>query len=545
MNIKLPNRNFFINNILIGIIGVIVIISSGIFIGFLDFQKFQTKEIEKIKRNGMLVSNRFQNVISSFYLTVKMLDKWIENNPEIDPRFNSEFNGIVKTYTEHTGSKIQIRMVTPDGKLFYFPSKNNKPLADVKDREYYKAHMTGDIDGIYFAEPVKSRVTGKWGIPISYKLKSKSNVVFILFGAIEFPTLDEILGGIGNSNETAVLLSRNDGKILYRKPFDEKIVGEYKNVLLRESKEVALEKGIAIVRKKAAERRLINYSMVEGFPVITVISENYDIKIQHWIAGFILKVAIIIIIMVVFIVLNIKTIKLFKQLQEANETKNKFLAMIAHDIKTPIGNGVILMELTIEDKDGIEKEEIFERLITVKNSMKNMYELLDNLLNWAILQKHQLQFNPVKTDTAAIISESLEVLYPIAKMKKIKIDYENQESIGLVADKQMMVTVFRNFISNSIKFTKDGGEIKIQVRKNGDKIEISIKDNGIGMSKDKVDNLFKNSRQTVSFGTKNEKGMGLGLILCKEFVEIHKGKIVVNSQPGIGSEFSVILPYKL
>lgn len=542
MGTIIRDRKLLINYIIIGILGAIILVVSGITVGYFDFQQFRMKETEKINRNVMIVSNRFQTVMSSFYLVVKMLDDWIDKNPDKDPRFDPEFNKMVETYREHTKKNMDIRMVTPDGKLFYFPSKTDKPLADVKDREYYKAHIEKDVNGIYFAEPVLSRVTGKWGIPISYKVKSKNDRVFILFGAIEFSTLDELFQGISDDYGRKIIIVREDEKILYRRPFDEQMVGKSIEEFVENTKEIRGENNIRIVKKRGAERRLVGFNNIDGFPVSAIISENYDAGVHKWSVGFAIKMLIIIVVIVIFIVLNLRVIRLFEELHKANETKDKFLALIAHDIKGPIGNGALLLDITIGNRKSILKDELFEVVTVLRDSMKNMYDLLEDLINWAMLQKQQMIFRPVEIDTTTILSECLNVLNPIAEMKKIKIIFYNQESFPLFADKQMMITVFRNFISNSIKFTNEGGIIKIIAAKNDSKIKISVEDTGVGIAKERIEKLFNIYGQESTFGTKSEKGTGLGLIICKEFVEKNGGKIQVKSEIGKGTTFTVILP---
>lgn len=544
MNIKAINKSLF-THIILGIIGVVIITVSGLMIGVLEFQKFQAKESEKIKINGIIASNKFKAAITSFELCVKMLDEWITENPDKDPRFDKEFNRLVEVYREHTKNKIDIRMVTNEGKLFYFPSKDLTPLADVKDREYYSAHREKNIAGIYFAKPVLSRVTGKWGIPISYRVKSKNSRVFILFGAIEFSTLDSIFKEIELSNEGAVIITRKDGKVLYINPFDEKIVGKDKSELIELDKNKVLEKNIVIITKKNAERRVISSNSIDNLPVVLSISKNYDRDLKEWLTGLIGKMSIVLIVIVIFILLNLKMNRLFKQLQDVSETKNKFIAMIAHDMKGPIGNGVLLMEMTLEDREILSKDEIFERIETLKNSIKTMYNLLDNLLTWSIMQKKQIEFIPLQIESSIILKEALEIMYPMANLKKIEIKIEKSENFLFLADKQMLITIFRNIISNSIKFTKEGGTITISIMKNRNEIVIKIKDSGIGMKKEKVEKLFDNNSINISYGTKNERGTGLGLILCKEFIKKHGGKIEVKSEEGVGSEFIVKLPYRV
>lgn len=233
-----------------------------------------------------------------------------------------------------------------------------------------------------------------------------------------------------------------------------------------------------------------------------------------------------------------------QMLQIANATKDKFFSIIAHDLRSPLINIESFSELLIEnvgERDG-EKYEKF--LTLLHSSAKSAVYLLDNLLNWAKSQTEQIIFNPEYLNWSAVIQKILEGSKASAKLKSISVNFIQSDEMEIYADKDMLMTILRNLISNSIKFTHSEGRIDILTVRNQEFIEITISDNGVGMNEGKRNELFKLGTNTRTNGTENESGSGIGLILCKEFIEKHGGKIWVESEKGKGSDFKFTLPLK-
>ncbi len=232
--------------------------------------------------------------------------------------------------------------------------------------------------------------------------------------------------------------------------------------------------------------------------------------------------------------------------RELNATKDKLFSIIAHDLRSPFNAILGLSELLIENFKNSETINSEKYLRFINSSAKNTLVLLDNLLNWAKSQTGQITFNPQKINLTQIIQEIIEIKNPQAKLKNITIHITQLIEIEFYADKNMLTVILRNLISNAIKFTKSGGNINIAIISNKKQIEIIISDNGIGIHEEKLKTLFNTSSNTTSPGTEDEKGTGLGLILCREFVEKHGGMIWVESEVGKGSDFKFTLPlYKL
>ncbi len=238
-----------------------------------------------------------------------------------------------------------------------------------------------------------------------------------------------------------------------------------------------------------------------------------------------------------------KAMKESEELQKLNATKDKFFSIIAHDLKSPFNSIMGFSELLVEqitekNYDGIEKY----AGIILQSSQRAM-DLLMNLMEWSHTQSGQMTFNPERFDLAKLIPDITLLFADIVGQKEIVIKCELPPKVPVFADQSMINTVLRNLISNAIKFTNPGGKILVTVIQEKNKLTVSIKDNGIGIPNDSIYKLFRIDENYSTRGTANETGTGLGLILCKEFIEKHGGEIWVESEVGKGSVFCFTLPY--
>ncbi len=228
-----------------------------------------------------------------------------------------------------------------------------------------------------------------------------------------------------------------------------------------------------------------------------------------------------------------------KALSEANATKDKFFSIIAHDLRSPMiglqGVGQKLEYFIRKNK----QEKLLEMGGRIDQSIDQLNHLLNNLLNWATSQTGGIPHNPEKINLTELMDENVKLYESLAQSKDISIAYKMEE-IHAYVDANSISTVIRNLLSNAIKFTKVGGEILVKGEIIGEQSYLSIEDEGTGMKQEQLDDLFKANIRSIP-GTTNEKGFGLGLKLCKEFVEMNRGTISVTSS-GIGSVFKIIVP---
>lgn len=231
------------------------------------------------------------------------------------------------------------------------------------------------------------------------------------------------------------------------------------------------------------------------------------------------------------------------KLVEIVSTNGKFLSIIAHDLRSPFSSIIGILELLKLSLKEFSKDEIEEYVNMVYNSANNTLILLDNLLVWAVSQNKEKNFKPVKINLYDLLREEIESLKILASQKQITLKHLIHPGLNVAADLQMVKTILRNLISNAIKFTNIKGEIIVNATELKQFVEVEVKDNGIGISAENQKKLFQIDSFHSTPGTHDEKGTGLGLLLCKEFVELHGGNILIDSEAGKGSRFAFTLPH--
>lgn len=231
-----------------------------------------------------------------------------------------------------------------------------------------------------------------------------------------------------------------------------------------------------------------------------------------------------------------------ENLKRLNATKDQFFSIVAHDIKNPMSAIVGFSELFMEKLKDLQREDLNQMAALIHKSSTGVVELLDNLSTWARAQTGRLSFKPKEVDLTSLIHEVISLLQGQSLAKSISIRLNLPETLKVIADVDMISTIVRNLVSNAIKFTDSYGMIILSAQTNERETIVSIQDNGIGMKKERLNALFQIESTLSSRGTHNEKGTGLGLIICKEFIQLHGGSIWAESEPGKGSRFSFSIP---
>ena len=248
------------------------------------------------------------------------------------------------------------------------------------------------------------------------------------------------------------------------------------------------------------------------------------------------------------------------QLEQLNATKDKFFSIIAHDLKSPFNSILGFSEMLKDEARNLDINSIVQYTDIIYSSSQHAFNLLENLLDWARMQQGNIPFEPRKLLLNSLVGDVIKGLKNNADQKDIRLIESLQNEIVLTADENMLNTLLRNLISNAIKFTPKGGQVKVEakvevevevenevedevkVKDEKSKVVISVSDTGIGMTAETIGKLFKIETSFSTRGTENEKGTGLGLLLCKEFVEKHGGRIWVESKLGQGSTFNFSIP---
>jgi signal transduction histidine kinase len=228
-----------------------------------------------------------------------------------------------------------------------------------------------------------------------------------------------------------------------------------------------------------------------------------------------------------------------EELERLNQVKDKFFSIISHDLRSPINALAGLLDLL--DKGAVRPEELPKHVGELKVRFNHTRTLLNNLLDWTLLQMDKLNLQATRINIRKIVDENIQLLSAV-QTKSIKLNNLVPANCIAFADSNTINLVIRNLMTNAIKFTNDGGEVTIATQEKPKEWIVSVQDNGVGMNSEVLRILFDKTAPYTTRGTANEKGTGLGLILCKEFVEKNGGKIWVQSEPGQGSTFYFSLP---
>lgn len=232
-----------------------------------------------------------------------------------------------------------------------------------------------------------------------------------------------------------------------------------------------------------------------------------------------------------------------KDLNTLSEQKNKLLSVIAHDLRNPISGCVALLEVVFMDIENSSKDELVDYMEMMQKGILNAHELLEDLLEWARIQFHSVDFIPSRIDDIANdIRHTLNKLVPVAEAKQIKLTHDIEVGLSIMADKHMLASTIRNLVTNAIKFSNKDDQVLVSAKRNGNGFLFSVTDNGIGIPVADLGKLFSDDTGFTSYGTLGEKGTGMGLGLCRNFVELHGGKIWVESTQGVGSTFYFNIP---
>ena len=232
------------------------------------------------------------------------------------------------------------------------------------------------------------------------------------------------------------------------------------------------------------------------------------------------------------------------ELKDLNATKDKFFSIIAHDLKNPFNTLMGFSELMLLNMDAYDKKQISEFINIIHTTSKNAYSLLENLLDWSRSQTGRIEIKPDIINLYSLVEENINLLKGIAGNKNISLINDVNSDTLAYADPNMINTVIRNLISNAIKYTSKGGNVTVSSEVNGEFAVIHVSDSGIGIKAENIEKLFRIDVNYSTRGTEDEQGTGLGLILCKEFIQKNNGTIGVESTYGEGSRFTFRLPLK-
>jgi len=307
------------------------------------------------------------------------------------------------------------------------------------------------------------------------------------------------------------------------------IVPEYRRIFdsyLAKIKAIGHANGLMIIQTKTGEKRIWEYNSStrkDGIanPIVRgMVKDVTELKIKE------------------------ATLKrLNAELIKSSAEKDKLFSIIAHDLRSPFHAFLNLTKMIADESKSFSAEELSKIGNNMNHSANNLFTLLQNLFEWANMQKGSMNILPEELLLSDLISANVELLYHRSSQKKIQIINEVTNPVNVYADKNMINSVLLNLLSNAVKFTNRNGTVVINAKNKGNEMfEISVKDSGVGINKSIIDKLFKVGGKTGTKGTEGELSTGLGLLLCKEFVEKNGGKIWAESEEGVGSTFYFTLP---
>ncbi len=230
------------------------------------------------------------------------------------------------------------------------------------------------------------------------------------------------------------------------------------------------------------------------------------------------------------------------ELERLNQTKDKFFSVVAHDLRSPLNSLLGFSNLLVKHADSMSKEEIQKMGGQLRDAVGNTLKMTENLILWARSQMKDEKTKPEPVDVNSVLTETLKVFSETAAKKQIQLDNEVGEDAQVLVDRDHLLLILRNLINNAIKYTKIGGKICVKTERQNGSTHIIVEDTGLGMDEEALKKLFSLEGTISQVGTSGERGTGLGLMLCKEFVERNKGTLKVQSQKNVGSSFIVTLP---
>ncbi|MEZ5072903.1 MAG: two-component regulator propeller domain-containing protein [Bacteroidales bacterium] len=231
-----------------------------------------------------------------------------------------------------------------------------------------------------------------------------------------------------------------------------------------------------------------------------------------------------------------------RNLMELNATKDKFFSIISHDLKNPFSSLLSISELMVDSFEQTDEDDHRAGFRKIHESVKHLLSLLENLLTWSRSQRGRIKYEPVRFNLAKLVQENINIHRLQAERKGIILCASGAEDVFAFGDRDMINSVLHNLVTNAVKFTEQGKKVEVQLSPSGEGVEVRIVDEGVGIPAEQVDKLFRIDEKYKSTGTAGEKGTGLGLIICREFVEKNGGAIQVRSEQGKGSTFSFTLP---
>ncbi|HRY53981.1 MAG TPA: ATP-binding protein [Spirochaetia bacterium] len=517
------------------------------------------RERDALSRLAQSASADFHEKLERIRLFFRIADLWLAAQPEADPRTDPAFGRLVDSFRSSMGNKLDIRLISAAGGLYYVPAASPEPLADLRDRDYYRAQLDPAIRGFYIGKPVVGRVTGLLTIPVAYPISRGNAGMAVLFAALALPDIEATYEPIRPKPNGSLAITRGDGLLLARVPLDEAAIGKAvtPDTAAWRSSVYADPTQVRDLRSSVdGKRRLIAFSARRDPDIVVSVSALYDDVLAPWRASLWLRALIAAVMIGAIALSSARAAAVLRSLDAAHAelegnlrllkrsdaAKDKLFSIVAHDLRGPIGGMCNLLETIATDREGIDRESLDEFIGALRQASWNSYQLLENLLAWSRSQQGELRFAPARVELRPLVEECLQAYALSIGDKGLEVAIEVEAGLAARADPELLKVVLRNLLSNAVKFSRRGGRIRIEASAAAGGTAISVADEGIGMGPEELASLFDLGAVRSRAGTVNERGSGLGLALSKEIAERHGGRLEAASVEGAGSRFELFLP---
>jgi len=412
------------------------------------------------------------------------------------------------------------------------------------------ATVLGSMGGILFkkGDYEQARNYRELALKIHRSINNAEGIVNNLHGLILIYQKLNLLDLAENAIKEARIISKQPGHISFLISHYGIVSNYYENLNNLDSALVYFKRHCVCKDSIAAQESMESIASMEALYQVDLKDRENRIlinqnKLKNEQATFLLVLAVLLITLLSFGVFRYYSNKnLNKELKELNATKDKFFSIVAHDLKNPFNNLLGYTELLATDYEGMTEEERKQSIGHLHNSSKKVLALVENLLQWSSANIGSLQYNPRQIIVENEVKELIYLYSGLINKKQLITDTKIEPELVVNIDLDYFKLVMRNLISNAIKFSPPKGEIVISSEETPNSVLIKVKDNGVGISEDKLTELFELGSQKSTKGTMNESGTGLGLILVRDLVKRWGGEILVESKVNVGSTFTIKIP---
>ena len=542
-------RVSLLQSLFIGLV-VILIWGYGIASNFENRESILENERLHLQRLVVVLTGQTERLFESLKRDMEVMDFWLQSHEGVDPRFDPQFHSLVEILQKGLNNIVDYRMVSETGGLFYIPSENQEPLADVSDREYYQIQKNPQTQGFYIATSVKSRVTGKWGIPISFPLTKPVKGISVIFAALELDKLNVLYENVRPRPNGAIGLARFDGVLLSRAPFREDLQGS--KVTNQNGRDFLISSDITRVTTQLSPvdglEKLVAYRRPKvASPFYITCSLAYQDVLAGWEIRWRLILLVLGLLTLVILILGFRILSLLnglgrmnRDLLKATEAKSRFLAHMSHEIRTPL-NGVLgILHIFPQNNLTSEQGQMLNDMI---HSSQHLHGIIDEILDWSRIESGRLFREERVFSLRELVDTGLALVGPDAQEKGLLLNLVWDPSVPnlLVGDSQKIKQILSNLLSNAVKFT-DQGKITLSVHSIDGKVEASVKDTGIGINQESQSKLFIPFQQGDESTTRKYGGTGLGLAISRELAFRVGGTLILKSSSEKGSEFVLTFP---